>query len=163
MLHDELIGMFERDQAALKGLPQADTPEQRTARLKEIVQEHGWPTFDLVGKDGENAAWLIAQHSDLDLAFQQEALELLRAAVADGQASPGNLAYLEDRVAVAKGDPQTYGTQTRCGADGPVPATPIRDEAGVDERRAASGLQPLADYLSEMAAICAESDEQPLD
>ncbi|MEG3636434.1 DUF6624 domain-containing protein [Micromonospora palythoicola] len=163
VLHDELIGMLERDQAALRGIPQTDTPEQRTARLKEIVQEYGWPTFDLVGKDGENAAWLIAQHADLDLAFQQEALELLRAAVADGQASPGNLAYLEDRVAVAKGEPQTYGTQMRCGADGPVPATPIRDEAGVDERRATAGLQPLAAYLDEMAAICAESDDQPLD
>ncbi|WBB51036.1 hypothetical protein O3597_11445 [Verrucosispora sp. WMMA2044] len=93
----------------------------------------------------------------------REALELLRAAVADGQASPGNLAYLEDRVAVAQGEPQTYGTQVRCGAHGPVPATPIRDEAAVDSRRATAGLQPLAAYLDEMTAICAESEDQPLD
>ncbi|MFB9850522.1 DUF6624 domain-containing protein [Micromonospora andamanensis] len=162
-LHDELVGMLERDQAELEGRPQADTAEQRTARLKEIIQEYGWPTFDLVGKDGENAAWVIAQHADLDPAFQQQALDLLRAAVADGQASPGNLAYLEDRVAVAKGEPQAYGTQMRCGTDGPVPATPIRDEAGVDKRRAAAGLPTLAAYRSEMAAICAEADDQPLD
>ncbi|GIJ79799.1 hypothetical protein Xph01_42310 [Micromonospora phaseoli] len=155
-LHDELIGMLERDQAELNGHPQADTAEQRTARLKEIIEEYGWPTFDLVGKEGENAAWAIAQHSDFDLAFQQEALELLREAAAHGQASPGNLAYLEDRVAVARDAPQVYGTQIRCGPDGPVPATPIRDEAGVEERRAAAGLPPLTTYLSEMATICAQ-------
>ncbi|MEV2241026.1 DUF6624 domain-containing protein [Micromonospora sp. NPDC049891] len=162
-LHDELVGMFERDQAELNGRPQADTAEQRIARLKEIIREYGWPTFDLVGKDGENAAWVIAQHADLDPAFQQEALELLRAAVAGGQASPGNLAYLEDRVAVAKGEPQAYGTQMRCGTDGPVPATPIRDEAGVDKRRAEAGLPRLAAYLREMATICAEAADQPPD
>ncbi|MFY1686903.1 DUF6624 domain-containing protein [Plantactinospora sp. WMMB782] len=159
-LHDELVGMLERDQAELNGVPQTDTADQRTARLKEIIAKHGWPTFDLVGRDGGNAAWAIAQHSDLDLAFQQQALELLRDAVARGQASPGNLAYLEDRVAVAKGEPQTYGTQMRCGPDGPAPTTPIRDEAGVDKRRATAGLDPLAEYLTEMASICAEDDSR---
>jgi hypothetical protein len=155
-LHDELIGMLERDQADGNGRPQTETGQQRTARLKEIIAKHGWPTIDLVGKDGEDAAWAIAQHSDFDLAFQQEALALLREAVAQGQASPGNLAYLEDRVAVAKGEPQVYGTQMRCGPDGPVPATPIRDEPGVEQRRAASGLDPLASYLAEMTKICAQ-------
>ena len=33
-----------------------------TARLAEIVAEHGWPTRSLVGDDGANAAWLLAQH-----------------------------------------------------------------------------------------------------
>jgi hypothetical protein len=155
-LHDELIGMLKRDQDERNGRPQGESDQQRTARLKEIVQEHGWPTIDLVGKDGEDAAWAIAQHSDFDLAFQQEALALLREAVSHGQASPGNLAYLEDRVAVAKGEPQVYGTQMRCGPGGPVPATPIRDEPGVDHRRAAAGLDPLASYLAEMTAICAQ-------
>jgi len=122
-LHDELVAMARRDQSG-RG---EETSDDRIARLKEIIDEHGWPTTDLVGKEGEDAAWLIAQHADLDPDFQQQALELLRAAVADGQASPGNLAYLEDRVAVANGEPQTYGTQIRCGPNGPVPATPIED------------------------------------
>ena len=155
-LHDELIGMLQRDQAEREGKPQDESDQTRTTRLKDIIREHGWPTIALVGKDGADAAWTIAQHADLDPAFQQEALDLLRRAVADGQASPGNLAYLEDRVAVAKGEPQVYGTQIRCGPDGPVPATPIRDEPGVEQRRAAAGLDPLAGYLAEMTRICTE-------
>jgi hypothetical protein len=155
-LHDELVGMLERDQAERTGGPQGEGDQARTARLKEIIDQYGWPTIGLVGKDGEDAAWAIAQHSDFDPAFQQKALELLRDAVADGQASPGNLAYLEDRVAVANGQPQAYGTQIRCGPGGPVPATPIKDEAGVEDRRAAAGLGTLADYIAEMTEICAQ-------
>ncbi|CAN5334602.1 hypothetical protein BH18ACT9_BH18ACT9_20610 [soil metagenome] len=91
-------------------------------------------------------------------AFQKQALELLRAAVAEGQASFGNLAYLEDRVAVSAGEPQVYGTQIRCGPKGPVPSTPIKDGAGVEERRAEAGLDPLADYVEEMAELCAQDN-----
>ena len=154
-LHDELMAMFDRDQSGRTGGPDGEGDAARTARLAEILAEHGWPTYDLVGEDGEDAAWTIAQHSDRDPAFQRQALELLRTAVEAGQGSPGNLAYLEDRIAVGAGQPQTYGTQIGCGADGPVPATPIADEAAVDGLRAAAGLEPLAAYLAEMDAVCA--------
>jgi hypothetical protein len=154
-LRDELLAMLEEDQSE-RSSGSIGGDRARTERLKEILDEHGWPTWDLVGKKAETAAWAIAQHSDLDLAFQQRALELLREAVARGQASRGNLAYLEDRVAVALGEPQAYGTQIRCGPDGPVPATPIEDPSGVEPRRADAGLEPLTDYLDEMTEICAQ-------
>ena len=156
-LHDELMGMFDRDQAARTGGEASDESDQdRTDRLKQIIAEHGWPTIGLVGKDGEDAAWTIAQHSDLDKPFQAKALKLLRKAVADKQASPGNLAYLEDRVAVGKGNPQLYGTQMGCAPDGPKPASPIKDKDGVEQRRRKAGLEPLADYLAEMKSVCAQ-------
>lgn len=158
-LHDELVAMLERDQLDRTGGSSGESDQARTERLREIIAEHGWPTIDLVGEDGEDAAWALAQHADLDPAFQREALELLREAVAAGQASPGNLAYLEDRVAVAAGAPQRYGTQVGCGPEGPQPATPISDEAGLEARRADAGLEPYADYLAEMTVICAESPE----
>ncbi len=147
--------MMAEDQAEQLGGGTFDDTE-RVRRLKQIVTQHGWPTFDLVGRRAAQAAWLIAQHADGDLAFQQRVLRLLRRAVADGQASPGNLAYLEDRVAVAEGRPQTYGTQIRCAADGqPVPSTQIRARGRVEERREAAGLPPLSRYLAQMLEICA--------
>jgi hypothetical protein len=155
-LRDELVAMMDEDQAEMTGQSATMNSDARIARLKEIIDEHGWPTYDLVGEKGEEAAWVIAQHADLDLEFQQQALELLREAVADGQASPGNLAYLEDRVAVAQGEPQTYGTQVGCRRKGPVPATPIKDEAGLEERRKEAGLDPYTDYVAEMTEICAQ-------
>ncbi len=151
-LHEELVAMARRDQAGSGG----ETADERIERLKEIIDEHGWPTLDLVRKEGEDAAWLIAQHADLDPQFQEQALKLLRNAVEAGQASPGNLAYLEDRVAVANGLPQMYGTQVRCGRSGPVLATRIEDRAGVEDRRAKAGLEPLSDYLDQMTEVCSQ-------
>ena len=158
-LSAELIDMLAQDQAdRLEGDDAgAGSDQTRTERLKEIVRERGWPTYSLVGEEAEDAAWAIAQHSDHDPEFQREALEWLRVAVENNDASPGNLAYLTDRIAVSAGEPQTYGTQVGCDATGPAPATPIADEAEVDERRAEVGLPPLADYYAEMAVICAES------
>jgi hypothetical protein len=147
-LADELIAMQKADQEA------SGSHEERQARLAEIFAEHGWPGHDLVGEEGSTAAWVIAQHSDLDLAFQEQALELLADAVAEDDASPGDLAYLTDRVAVAKGEPQTYGTQIRCERKKPVPPTPIADPDAVDGLRTEAGLEPLAAYLEEMKQVC---------
>ncbi|MGY1713488.1 DUF6624 domain-containing protein [Geodermatophilus sp. SYSU D01106] len=155
-LRAELLAMLERDQSGRTGGPDPEGDAARTERLAQILDEHGWPGRDLVGEDGAEAAWAIAQHSDLDPAFQQRALELLRAAVDEGRASPGDLAYLTDRVAANTGQPQTYGTQVSCTPEGPEPAVPLADEAAVEQLRADAGLDPWADYLEEMAAICAE-------
>lgn len=157
-LSAELIEMLANDQADRLTGDGDGSDEERTARLREIVAAHGWPTYSLVGEEAEDAAWAIAQHSDQDPDFQREALEWLRVAVENDDASPGNLAYLTDRVAVGAGEPQTYGTQIGCGEDGPAPATPIADEASVDERRADVGLPPLADYYAELEAICASEE-----
>lgn len=153
-LHDELVQMREDDQASRTGGEIVGSDQERTNRLKEIIAEHGWPGVDLVGEEGEDAAWLIAQHSDLDPEFQAEALELLRDAVAEGQASPGNLAYLEDRVRAGRGEPQLYGTQTGCTRGGKPAMPDIEDPDGLDERREEAGLPPYDRYLRQMTRVC---------
>ncbi len=157
-LRAELLAMFERDQSGRTGGPDDEGDRARTTRLAEIVTEVGWPTESAVGEDGATAAWTIAQHSDLDLDFQRIALAHLEFAVAEGEGSPGNLAYLTDRVAAGAGEPQTYGTQITCTPGGAEPAPPLADPDAVDELRAAAGLPPLADYLAETAALCAAEE-----
>ena len=148
------------DQAEMtgQGPDSTTTVDERQARLAEILDEHGWPGWDLVGKKGSTAAWVIAQHADLDPELQARALSLLEEAVAADDASPGDLAYLTDRVAVARGEDQTYGTQIRCYGKKPVPATPIADEAGVEQRREEAGLPSLKSYLAEMRQLCSNAD-----
>ena len=155
-LHDELVAMLERDQAGRTGGSDPEGDPARTERLREVLAEHGWPGYELVGEDGEDAAWAIAQHADLDLDFQRCALAHLEASVAEEQASPGNLAYLHDRIAVAEGQPQRFGTQLGCDGTEPSPATPLEDPDRIDGLRAAATLPPWADYLAEFEVICQE-------
>lgn len=160
-LRAELLEMMEADQAERTGEVGGDwNDEERTARLVEIMDEHGWPGVDLVGEDGATAAWVIAQHSDLDVDVQERALELMREAVAAGQADATELAYLEDRVALNTGNPQIYGTQIGC-VDGRAEPAEMVDPESVDQRRAEAGLEPLADYLAELQPDCeAEAEAQ---
>lgn len=153
-LRAELLELKEQDQAERTGDVAAWKDQERTNRLAEIIDEHGWPGSDLVGVDGASAAWLIAQHSDLDPAFQRRALELMRPAAEAGLADPGELAYLEDRVELNNGGEQVYGTQIGCVDGVPQPA-PLADPETVDERRAEAGLEPLDEYLATLVEACA--------
>ncbi len=155
-LRDELLEMMEADQAERTGdTPAVSNDQARTDRLREIIDEHGWPTCDLVGEEANSAAWVIAQHADQDVEFQQQALELMREAVADGVADATELAYLEDRVAVNTDRPQRYGTQVQC-VDGHAEPQELEDPDTVDERRAEVGMGPAAldDYIADFEAGC---------
>jgi hypothetical protein len=101
----------------------------------------------MVGEPASHAAWLLAQHADRDPEFQRQCLDLLVAAATAGEASPCDVAYLTDRVYLAEGRPQEYGTQVTA-RDGRWVPRRLRDPDHIDDRRSAVGLEPLADYLT---------------
>jgi hypothetical protein len=121
--------------------------------LRQVITDFGWPGKSLVGEDGADAAWLLAQHADSDPAFQRQCLDLLTAAVLHGEATITQQAYLTDRVLLHEGKPQEYGTQAIAREGRFVPRN-LRDPDNVDERRAGAGLGPLAGYLASMAGFC---------
>ena len=135
--------MSEQELAAAERVRAVDAAN--TAQMKRIIAERGWPGRSLVGDDGAQAAWLLVQHADHDLAFQRACLELLGQAVQTGEADPSHHAYLTDRVLLAEGNQQRYGTQFRLVAGSWQPR-PLIDPDRVDERRRQVGLEPLADY-----------------
>jgi hypothetical protein len=122
--------------------------EDNTRWLKGVVERRGWPGITLVGRDGATAAWLLVQHADADPKFQRRCLDLM-AKLPKGEVAQAHLAYLTDRVLLAEGKKQRYGTQCLL-VDGKWRPRPIEDEANVDKRRAAVGLPPLAEYLKQM-------------
>ncbi|MEV4629156.1 DUF6624 domain-containing protein [Micromonospora sp. NPDC049523] len=170
-LATELVARVDRDQQARSELPKRPVDHadwarveavdaENTAWLKGILDRHGWPRRSDVGDEAAVAAWLLAQHADRDPAFQRECLALLEQAVSDGEASPGHLAYLTDRVLRAEGKPQLYGTQFWYlpeNLDEPTPQ-PIEDLAGLDERRRKVGFGPFADHLAGIRRSEAEDD-----
>jgi len=117
--------------------------ERHTARMREILAQYDWPTRQLVGVDGEEAAWLIVQHAIGDPELQRQALPLLEQAATAGEAPSWQAAYLCDLIAYFEGRPQRYGTQLDTGADGYIDVYQLEDPAGVDQLRTAVGLGPL--------------------
>jgi hypothetical protein len=71
-------------------------------------------------------------------------LALMRAAGAN-EVDPADVAFLDDRVHVAQGEPQEYGTQTTCVDGVRVPVNGFRGtEADVNARRQKLGLSTVA-------------------
>jgi hypothetical protein len=122
----------------------SEVDEENTKWLKGVVEKHGWPTNTLVGKDGADAAWLLVQHADADPRFQRQCLDLM-AGLPKDEVSQSKRAYLTDRVLLAEGKKQLYGTQFHS-VEGRWKPRPIEDEAQVDKRRTEIGLPPLAEY-----------------
>lgn len=159
LLADELHGMFVADQAARKGTDvrvTLDLDRRHTARLREIVDQYGWPAQTSLGVVAAHEAWLLVLHADHDPAFQKRCLALIEAAVLVGEASAMDSAYLVDRVAVAEKRPQTYGTQFRQVGDKWEPQ-PIVDPEAVDARRKAVGLGTLAEYRALLQSVMSPS------
>lgn len=118
------------------------------ARMEAIIAERGWPGVRLAGLAGADAAFLIVDHAPL--AFQKRYLPLLQAAVDAGDAVPMWAAMLDDRVRVNEGRPQRYGTQLHKEAGWKDwRLYEIEDEVRVDDRRAAVGFEPLAEYVKQ--------------
>ena len=180
-LRHELLRRQERDQALrmrpmtmAKGAagelpPEALKFEDELRRLDQdntewlgtVIRMRGWPVRSVVGDDATNAAWLLAQHADHDLAFQRECLSLLEQAVEANEASAAQLAYLTDRVRLGEGRSQLYGTQLRHEwAGGELEPAPIEDPQHVDDRRAAVGLEPLALYLQQSRRVLQDQSER---
>ncbi len=127
------------------------------ARLKEIVQAHGWPTFERVGARAASAAVLTVQYSGHDPEFLADAIERMTPLARTGEVSAPYVALLTDRLRVYQGQKQVFGTQVRVTLDPyalPIvtPTTPIEDIENLDQRRAAFGLPPFQAFTQHIKA-----------
>jgi len=149
----DLESLTAEDRASFETLEQRllKIDADNTAWLKQLVDKQGWPTISQVGKPGAAAAWILVQHADADPKFQRRCLDLMTA-LAQDEVLADKLAYLTDRVRLAEGQKQLYGTQVIV-SEGRYQPRPIEDEAQVDQRRAKVGLEPLSEYLRSIEAF----------
>ena len=124
-----------------------ETDSINLIKIKKFIDNFGWLGPNIIGIQGNGTLWLVIQHSDIKT--QEKYLPMLREAVKKGNASPSNLAYLEDRVTLRQGQRQIYGTQI--GQDqetGEYYVQPLLDPDNVDKRREEIGFGKLQDYVS---------------
>src|SRR5579872_1948901 len=122
-LRTELLKMGKLDQNIRTRLSEATSKEEPktqkemdvtdsklTSELKQIVASDGWPTIKLVGPQASQAASLILIHSP-DQKWKAALLPKLRRLADEGKIFPGDIATLGDRILVAEGKKQVFGTQ----------------------------------------------------
>lgn len=119
--------------------------EENAVALSAIIAERGWPTEPLVGEDGAEAAWRIAQHAIALPDLQRRFLVLLSEAAERREIPAWQPAYLDDRIRSFEGRPQLYGTQHDWDGNGLMSPLPIENPEDVDARRAEIGVAPLAE------------------
>lgn len=143
--------------------PRMEQVHRRHAqRLRAILSQYGWPDREMVGADGSEAGWLIAQHAIGDPELQRQVLRHLERLAERGAVPRWQAALLEDRIRFFEGRPQRYGTQfdwDETGQLSPVPAIEKPEE--VDDRRRAVGLEPLAQALRRHREAAAAANERP--
>ncbi|MEZ6095764.1 MAG: DUF6624 domain-containing protein [Pirellulaceae bacterium] len=132
--------------------------EENTTWLSEIVDDQGWPGKTLVGTKGAHDAWLLVQHADRSPEFQKKCLELMVQAE-DGEIAKTDIAYLTDRVLVAEGQPQRFGTQCEF-VDGKAQVKLVEDPDNLDQRRKEYGLGPIAEYLKQIETVYSQSSDK---
>ena len=169
----ELSAMAEEDQRVRADLAwdghlfrgyhprMAEVHSRNAERLREIIDQHGWPGRTLVGDRAERAAWLILQHAIAYPQLMRSGLELIREASERGEVSRAEVAVLEDRIRILEGRSQLYGTQYDWDDRGEMSPLPIEDSKGVDERRLAIGLPRLRESTTRVREGTKAAGELP--
>jgi len=158
-LVEELLALKRRDESTRARLLESGvlmkgySEEMETVHLENstaletILEDYGWPGVSVVGEEGSEAAWLVAQHAISRPDFQYYCLRCLQRAVVADDAPGWQEAYLTDRIRMNEQRPQIFGTQLDWDAEGELSPWKIEAPAEVDKRRAEAGLVPLAEAV----------------
>jgi hypothetical protein len=160
-LKQRLIRMAKQDQAIRAGRVTTITPstvktmqltdERLTSELKQIIHEKGWPTISLVGLRASQDAALILMHSP-DHDFQRQLIPELQQLAESEKIVGSDIAILVDKVLVADGKPQRFGTQFSI-SNGHARMDPVEDPGHLDQRRAQYLLGPMTEYKKSLAKM----------
>ena len=113
-------------------------------RLKEIIQEFGFSTRKLIGKDAMRGVFLLIQHAD----GQKEQLINIELGAKKADFSKVDYAYLYDRIQVNSGEAQRYGSQFAT-VNRKNQIAKLRDTAdlpNLNKRRSEMGMMPIEMY-----------------
>lgn len=128
--------------------------ESNYLKIKSIYEDIGYPSISKYGKENSYNYWLLVQHCDNDVLFQENILKKMKKLVNKNDVNKKNYAYLYDRVMKNKGAKQLYGTQfSYLPPNYELQILNIEDSINVDVRRKEVGLEPLSEYIKQMKDI----------
>ncbi len=147
-MKEDLILKYNLDTSQITKNGSIGVGEHNRNRLKEIVEEYGFPNRKLVGKDAMFGIFIMIQHADSDQEWQKSQLKNIEAAVKNGDLDGQSYAYLYDRIKINGGEKQLYGTQFAKvdPINKIVELAETEDIENLDNRRKEFGMMPIEMY-----------------
>lgn len=161
-LREELLKMRETDQQAREQCAKGNGDEQtkclvetlekidkpNTARLNEIFNQSGFPTWKSVGKDGVQAFLILLQHTS-DESLRQKSLKPITKAFKRKEIPPQDYANFVDRLLAHQNKPQIYGSNFDF-KEGKLVMSKVKDRKNLDKRRQKIGLPAIEEYAKKL-------------
>jgi len=152
--HSDLSDLPEADRHVVQGAMDAEVERlsaENVQALLAMVPAEGWFSTTVYGEEAATGAFLVVQHADT--ALQKRFLPAIEAMADRGEASKSYYALMYDRIAVAEGRLQRYGTQMQC-VEGFMRPFPTEDPDQLEARRAPMGFRwpDYAGYLANFGA-----------
>ena len=115
---------------------------------KNILEKYNYPNYELVGVESSNNYWLVIQHLNQHVLFQDSVLKKMKVEVDKGLASSINYAYLTDEVKISTNQLQIYGTQMVLNKSKTTyEPKPVIDPTKLNERRKSVGLNSIEEFI----------------
>lgn len=160
-MRDSLIRIYGADskEAAVYHNLYKKNHQLNEKKIRDILDESGWPSPKRSGPNGNFTIANVLQHSENDVRIKY--LPMMRQAVKEKKLEARFLVRAEDRIATEAGKLQIYGGQMKY-----YPETksfnlwPVFDPVNIDKRRAEIGLEPIADFLQRRFQFTWNLDEQ---
>lgn len=155
-IREDLLKMAQKQREMLLHVVDKDQPtesdreklhklyEEHTLRFCQIMKTSGWPTTELVDRDGVFAAFIILKNGTFEL--QRDLLPVIVAAMKKDPFQKPEFAGLLDRLRVSAGMKQLFGTQA-ISTSGFLILYPIEDETKVDARRSEFELGTMDSHI----------------
>lgn len=115
--------------------------------LKKILSIHKWIDVSKFGKGPNSQAFILIQHADNDLEFQEEMLSVIFYKAKEKETQLSQFPMLYDRVMVKKNGVQKFGTQLFVDDTGELNVYSLESLEKVDEWRSEYDLEPLGTYI----------------
>lgn len=152
--HSDLSDLPEIEQRQVQGAMDAEVSRlsaENVQTLVNMVPAEGWFSTTVYGEEAATGAFMVVQHADT--ALQKRFLPAIEAMAGRGEASKSFYALMYDRVAVAEGRLQRWGTQMQC-VNGRMQPFPTEDPEQLEARRAPMGFRwpDYAGYLANFGA-----------
>jgi len=124
----------------------AQRTTENTEFMRQLLAEVGWIDVPRFGYSASREAFLLVQHS-WDVQLLTAALPRVKKDVDSGQMESDAYALLYDRLQLALGRPQRYGSQVVSDGQEGVVVLPVEDQSKIEELRKQLGLISLKEYV----------------